>query len=59
MVEKGTRGQEMGMIDGGSGRVAPTPGGEQLQMFDATLKSILNEKALPFKKLTASRASES
>ena len=33
--------------------------GEQLQMFDATLKSILNEKALPFKKLTASLASES
>lgn len=33
--------------------------GEQLQMFDATLKSILNEKALPFKKLTASLGSES
>lgn len=28
--------------------------GEQLQMFDATLKSILKEKALPYKKLTAS-----
>ena len=27
---------------------------EQLQMFDGTLKSILNEKALPYKKLTAS-----
>jgi transposase-like protein len=26
---------------------------EQLQMFDGTLKSILNEKALPYKKLTA------
>ncbi len=34
-------------------------GGEQLQMFDATLKSILNEKALPYKKLTASQVSES
>jgi hypothetical protein len=33
--------------------------GEQLQMFDATLKSILNEKALPYKKLTASLVSES
>ena len=33
--------------------------GEQLQMFDATLKSILNEKALTFKKLTASLGSES
>ena len=33
--------------------------GEQLQMFDATLKSILNEKALSFKKLTASLGSES
>jgi hypothetical protein len=28
-------------------------------MFDATLKSILNEKALTFKKLTASLGSES
>ena len=27
---------------------------EQLQMFDGTLKSTLNEKALPYKKLTAS-----
>jgi hypothetical protein len=26
--------------------------GEQLQMFDGTLKNILNEKALPYKKLT-------
>jgi transposase-like protein len=33
--------------------------GEQLQMFDATLKSILNEKALPYKNLTASLGSES
>jgi transposase-like protein len=33
--------------------------GEQLRMFDATLKSILNEKALPYKKLTASLGSES
>jgi transposase-like protein len=33
--------------------------GEQLQMFDATLKSILNEKALPYKNLTASLVSES
>jgi hypothetical protein len=33
--------------------------GEQLQMFDATLQSILNEKALPYKKLTASLVSES
>ncbi len=36
--------------------------GGQSQMFDATLKSILNEKnekALPFKKLTASLGSES
>ncbi len=33
--------------------------GEQLQMFDETLKSILNEKALPYKKLTASIISES
>jgi hypothetical protein len=33
--------------------------GEQLQMFDAALKSILNEKALPYKKLTASLVSES
>ena len=33
--------------------------GEQSQMFDGTLKSLLNEKALPYKKLTASLGSES
>jgi hypothetical protein len=33
--------------------------GEQLQRFDATLQSIRNEKALPFKKLTASLVPES
>jgi ISXO2-like transposase domain len=33
--------------------------GEQSQMCDAMLKSILNEKTLPFKKLTASLVAES
>ena len=33
--------------------------GEQSQMFDGTLKSILNQKALPYKKLPASLVSES